>query len=87
MRPEIRAAWRLERIGLTHVFDDEDGEADWVAYGLPTVGSRVRGGWFPTCEFAEPIGTVRDRLAGSGREWAGAVCRGRCRVHRALSSR
>lgn len=58
------------------MFDYEDGEADWVAYGLPTEGSRAhqpRAGRVvhrdaPTCGLAERIGAVRDRLAGSGWE-------------------
>ena len=92
MRPEIRAAWRLERIGLTHVFDDEDGEADWVAYGLPTVGSRVRGGWFIATPRpagspnpSAPSVTGLPGVDGSGREQC-VVVDAACIVHCRLDS-
>jgi CBS domain-containing protein len=32
-----RAAWRLERLGFTHVNDYAAGKVDWMAAGLPTV--------------------------------------------------
>ena len=32
-----RAAWRLERLGFTHVYDYVVGKVDWMAAGLPTV--------------------------------------------------
>ena len=34
-----RAAWRLERLGFTEVYDYVAGKADWLAAGLPTVGT------------------------------------------------
>ena len=34
-----RAAWRLEQLGFTEVYDYVAGKADWIASGLPTVRS------------------------------------------------
>ena len=34
-----RAAWRLESLGFTRVFDYVGGKADWFAAGLPREGS------------------------------------------------
>ena len=34
-----RAAWRLESLGFTRVFDYVGGKADWFAAGLPRDGS------------------------------------------------
>lgn len=33
-----RAAWRLESLGFTNVYDYEAGKADWFATGLPREG-------------------------------------------------
>ena len=34
-----RAAWRLERLGFTEVYDYAAGKVDWMAAGLPTEGN------------------------------------------------
>ena len=33
-----RAAWRLESLGFTEVYDYAAGKADWLAWGLPREG-------------------------------------------------
>ena len=32
-----RAAWRLERLGFSPIYDYVAGKADWLAAGLPTI--------------------------------------------------
>ena len=68
-----RAAWRLESLGFTEVYDYEGGKANWGAFGLPlegTIGPRasehVRPD-VPTCSLEEPLQEVRVRLRAS--EW------------------
>jgi CBS domain-containing protein len=65
-----RAAWRLESLGFTAVYDYVPGEADWFAYGLPMegaqaalprVGQRARRD-VPRCRLAERIGEVGDQV-------------------------
>ena len=69
-----RAAWRLESLGFTEVYDYVPGEADWFAYGwplegagaaLPRVGAVARLD-MPRCALAERIGEVRDRVQAAG---------------------
>ena len=36
-----RAAWRLESSGFSSVYDYTPGKADWLAWGLPTEGTRA----------------------------------------------
>jgi predicted transcriptional regulator len=36
-----RAAWRLESLGFTQVFDYTAGKLDWFANGLPRAGKRA----------------------------------------------
>ena len=36
-----RAAWRLESLGFTKVYDYVAGKADWIAGGLPVEGERA----------------------------------------------
>ena len=33
-----RAAWQLEALGFTNVYDYTEGKLDWIAHGLPTEG-------------------------------------------------
>ncbi len=74
-----RAAWRLESLGFTQVFDYVPGEADWFASGLPRAGRDVaipRAGDVvrrdaPTCQLADRIGEVRVRVSASG--WDGCL--------------
>jgi CBS domain-containing protein len=37
-----RAAWRLESLGFTEVYDYAAGKADWLAWGLPREGSAAQ---------------------------------------------
>ena len=42
-----RAAWRLESIGFTRVYDYVAGKADWGSFGLPLQGTKgLRAGEF-----------------------------------------
>jgi CBS domain-containing protein len=71
-----RAAWRLETLGFTRIFDYADGKLDWMAAGLPTEGSNAtkpRAGDVahkdtPTCHLTERLADVRDRVRGLGWE-------------------
>ncbi len=69
-----RAAWRLEGLGFSKVYDYAPSKVDWSAAGLPmegelasvpTVGDMARRD-VPTCAPAEKVGAVRERLGGSG---------------------
>ena len=69
-----RAAWRLESLGFTNVYDYAGGKLDWLAAGLPTEGSNTeapRAGDLarndvPTCEVQERLGEVAARVHGAG---------------------
>lgn len=69
-----RAAWRLESLGFTDVYDYVDGKLDWMAAGLPTEGTnarRPRAGDLarkdtPTARLDEKLGDVRRRVAEQG---------------------
>jgi|ERR671934_751387 Mg/Co/Ni transporter MgtE len=67
-----RAAWRLESLGFTRVYDYVAGKADWGSFGLPlegTLGPRAGdyvGIDVPTCELAERLQDVRRRV---GADW------------------
>lgn len=66
-----RAAWRLESMGFTHVYDYAAGKADWAAVGLPLKGTA--GPWageyvradVPTCRLDERLPDVRRRVRAS----------------------
>ena len=69
-----RAAWRLESLGFTQVFDYVPGKADWFASGLPkegrlasvpTIGDAARRD-VPTCAPAEKVENARDRVRAAG---------------------
>ncbi|MDP9480501.1 MAG: CBS domain-containing protein [Actinomycetota bacterium] len=69
-----RAAWRLEGLGFSKVYDYAPSKVDWFAAGLPmegelasvpTVGDVARRG-VPTCAPEEKVGEVRDRIQGTG---------------------
>ena len=71
-----RAAWRLESLGFTEVYDYAAGKADWLAWGLPregtsagipTVGDLARRD-VPTCALGEKLGAVRERTRAAGWE-------------------
>ena len=74
-----RAAWRLESLGFSKVFDYSVGKLDWLAAGLPTEGTnadRPRAGSLarndvPKCRLDERLGAVRERVHRLG--WDAAV--------------
>jgi CBS domain-containing protein len=65
-----RAAWRLESLGYTPVYDYAAGKADWLAAGLPTVTAADRPARVadvmdrnvPRCAPAERVSHVAPRL-------------------------
>lgn len=67
-----RAAWRLEQLGFTEVYDYSPGRTDWETAGLPMEGTDVRGPIVadaathdpPTAKVDETVGTARQRLDG-----------------------
>jgi hypothetical protein len=40
-----RAAWRLEALGFTHVYDYAPSKSDWFANGLPREGKAAAIPW------------------------------------------
>jgi Mg/Co/Ni transporter MgtE len=69
-----RAAWRLEGLGFTEVYDYPPGKADWSASGLPMESTRANeptigeAAWrdVPTCAPAEEVGAARERVHRAG---------------------
>ncbi|MFN2642585.1 MAG: CBS domain-containing protein, partial [Actinomycetota bacterium] len=69
-----RAAWRLEALGFSEVYDYKEGKLDWLAAGLATEGSnatRPRVGDLarkdaPVCSLDERLGVVADRVRAAG---------------------
>jgi len=65
-----RAAWRLESIGFTRVYDYAAGKADWGSFGLPLEGradSSTRAASLaradaPTCRLDELVTDVAPRV-------------------------
>ena len=65
-----RAAWRLESLGFTKVFDYAPGKLDWVSVGLPTEGAKagvpnlgtLARRDSPTCKLDEAVSAVKARL-------------------------
>lgn len=66
-----RAAWRLEQLGFSDVYDYRGGKADWMAAGLGrdgkavatlTAGDVARVD-VPTCSSRDRLGDVRARVA------------------------
>src|SRR5258707_7659419 len=69
-----RAAWRLENLGFTEVYDYAAGKADWLAWGLPrggrvaqvpTVGEVARRD-VPTCGLADRVADAKARAQAAG---------------------
>ena len=69
-----RAAWRLESIGFTRVYDYVAGKADWGSFGLPLegrrdnstrVGAHVRTD-VPACRPDDRMQEVRERVRAAG---------------------
>ncbi len=90
-----RAAWRLESLGFTKVYDYVGGKADWFAAGLPREGqltSTPRAGDVArrddvTCRPTDRISDVIDRVRAAGKETCivttdGGVILGRVRTDR-----
>ena len=71
-----RAAWRLESLGFTDVYDYVGGKADWFAAGLPREGkltSVPRAGDVArrddvTCRPTDRTSDVIDRVRAAGKE-------------------
>jgi CBS domain-containing protein len=69
-----RAAWRLETLGFSPVYDYTAGEADWFAAGLPIKGKLasvpraqdVARRDVPTCGLSDQLGAVRERVRAAG---------------------
>jgi Mg/Co/Ni transporter MgtE len=69
-----RAAWRLESIGFTGVYDYSAGKADWGSFGLPLEGKRDSSTRVsahletdvPTCRLTESLRDVRVRVRAAG---------------------
>lgn len=69
-----RAAWRLESLGFTEVYDYAAGKADWAAAGLPVEGNAAEAPRIgdvarkdvPTCELRERIADVGERVRAAG---------------------
>jgi hypothetical protein len=65
-----RAAWRLEALGFSEVYDYEAGKGDWGSFGLPLEGhadsgtrvSSVAAMDVPTCSLGELVADVAARL-------------------------
>jgi CBS domain-containing protein len=76
-----RAAWRLESLGFTRVFDYVAGKADWFASGLPIEGKlaavprigAVARRDVPVCALSDRIGDVRQRAQEAGCEACAVV--------------
>ena len=90
-----RAAWRLETLGFTRVYDYVGGKADWFAAGLPREGrltSIPRTGDVArrddvTCRPTDRISDVINRVRQAGKETCivttdGGVVLGRVRTDR-----
>ncbi|MBA2278398.1 MAG: CBS domain-containing protein [Chloroflexia bacterium] len=71
-----RAASRLESLRFSRVFDYVAGEADWLAFALPTEGTKTdqpRAGPVtrvdvPTCRLTDWLSDVRDKVRAAGWE-------------------
>jgi predicted transcriptional regulator len=70
-----RAAWRLERLGFTQVYDFVPGKMAWLAMGWPREGSaakvpnagEVARRGTPTCALDDKVGDVREMVLAVGR--------------------
>ncbi|MGH2614161.1 MAG: CBS domain-containing protein [Thermomicrobiales bacterium] len=69
-----RAAWRLESLGFSQVYEYVAGKADWLAFGLPSEGhdantqrvGQIARRDVPTCALHERVPEVRDRVETAG---------------------
>ncbi len=68
-----RAAWRLESLGFTKVFDYVAGKADWLASGLPMEGKlanycragSVARADVPTCQLTDRVADALKQVQAS----------------------
>ena len=68
-----RAAWRLEQLGFSDVYDYVAGKAAWMGCGLPIEGGRgaddlvgsLAERSVPTCEVSEHLADVEPRFGGA----------------------
>ena len=71
-----RAAWRLETLGFTNVYDYVAGKADWFAAGLPRAGELasipragdVARGDDATCQLTDQISNVIKTVRAAGKD-------------------
>jgi CBS domain-containing protein len=71
-----RAAWRLEELGFTQVYDYVPSKKDWFASGLPREGKAAAIPWagdlarddVPICAPDDLVGTVRKRVVEGGHD-------------------
>ena len=71
-----RAAWRLESLGFTNVYDYEAGKADWFAAGLPREGDArpvvlaadLARTDDATCALADTTGVAAERARAAGQD-------------------
>ena len=88
-----RAAWRLESLGFTQIFDYVGGKADWFAAGLPREGeltSVIRTGDIArrddvTCRLTDKTSEIIERAREAGQNTIivttpGGVVLGRIRI-------
>jgi CBS-domain-containing membrane protein len=69
-----RAAWRLEELGFTEVYDYVASKVDWFANGLPREGTSIETPWvgdlarrdIPTCAPSDRMSDVRERVVAAG---------------------
>ena len=71
-----RAAWRLEELGFTQVYDFVPGKMAWLAMGwpregtaaaLPNAGEIAKRGT-PTCALEDRVADVREQVLAVGRD-------------------
>ena len=71
-----RAAWRLESLGFTEVYDYVAGKLDWLASGgdvvrpegAPPTAAQLARRDVPTCSLEDDVETVAARVAGT--DWS-----------------
>jgi Mg/Co/Ni transporter MgtE len=69
-----RAAWRLESLGFSEVYDYVAGKVDWGAAGLPREGTAAgeptagdaADATVPTCHLSDQLADVRERVCAAG---------------------
>jgi CBS domain-containing protein len=72
-----RAAWRLESLGFTEVYEYSAGKSDWGASGLPLEGKALKAIRIkdiakpdvPTCSIDETVSTAREHAG----DWATCI--------------